>query len=76
MLRFCLIPLRAGLATPFGLGPSLFRQGLGGIVVRQRGLTFKPGKNVAVGKDYTLFALQTGTVQFEKIKSTCVVSIN
>ena len=41
----------------------------GGIVVRQRGLTFKPGKNVAVGKDYTLFALQTGTVQFEKIKS-------
>jgi large subunit ribosomal protein L27 len=48
----------------------------GGIVVRQRGLTFKPGKNVAVGKDYTLFALQTGTVQFEKIKSTCVVSIN
>ena len=30
----------------------------GGIIVRQRGLTFKPGKDVMVGKDYTLFALK------------------
>ena len=37
----------------------------GGIVVRQRGLTFKPGKGVMVGKDYTIFALQDGIVQFE-----------
>ena len=48
---------------------------LGGIIVRQRGLTFKPGRNVGVGKDYTLFALQNGIVQFEKNKSTCFVSI-
>lgn len=35
----------------------------GAIIVRQRGLTFKPGKGVGVGKDYTIFALQEGTVQ-------------
>ena len=28
----------------------------GGIVVRQRGLTFKPGNSMKVGKDYTLFS--------------------
>jgi len=37
----------------------------GGIVVRQRGLSFKPGKSIMVGKDYTLFALKDGTIQFE-----------
>ena len=37
----------------------------GGIVVRQRGLSFKPGKGIQVGKDYTLFAIKEGTVQFE-----------
>ena len=38
----------------------------GGIVVRQRGLTFKPGKDIGVGKDYTLFALKNGIVEFNK----------
>ena len=38
----------------------------GGIVVRQRGLTFKPGKDIGVGKDYTLFALTDGIVEFQK----------
>ena len=37
----------------------------GGIVVRQRGLTFKPGIGIQAGKDYTLFALKDGMVQFE-----------
>ena len=37
----------------------------GGIVVRQRGLTFKPGNGIQVGKDYTLFAIKSGVVQFE-----------
>ena len=36
----------------------------GGIIVRQRGTRFHPGENVGVGKDYTLFALKNGTVQF------------
>jgi len=37
----------------------------GSIIVRQRGSTFHPGDNVGMGKDYTLFALQTGVVKFE-----------
>ena len=47
----------------------------GGIIVRQRGLTFKPGKNVGVGKDYTIFALQNGTVIFESDKSSKIISV-
>ena len=37
----------------------------GNIIVRQRGLTFKPGCGVQVGKDYTIFAVKDGTVKFE-----------
>ena len=47
----------------------------GNIIVRQRGLTFKPGRGVKVGKDYTIFALQDGTVQFESDKSTKFISV-
>ncbi len=36
----------------------------GSIIVRQRGTPFKPGLNVGRGKDDTLFAKVTGTVQF------------
>jgi large subunit ribosomal protein L27 len=36
----------------------------GNILVRQRGTRFHPGKNVGVGKDFTLFALQDGVVRF------------
>jgi len=37
----------------------------GTILVRQRGTRIHPGKNVGVGKDYTLFALINGTVKYE-----------
>ena len=37
----------------------------GNIIVRQRGTKFKPGKNVGIGKDHTLFALEEGFVRFE-----------
>jgi large subunit ribosomal protein L27 len=37
----------------------------GTIIVRQRGSTIKPGTNVGMGKDYTLFALVAGRVKFE-----------
>ena len=39
----------------------------GNILVRQLGTKFKPGKNVGVGKDYTLFALVDGTVEFRTV---------
>ena len=38
----------------------------GNIIVRQRGTEYHPGKNVGVGKDYTLFALADGVVEFKK----------
>ena len=37
----------------------------GTILVRQCGTVFHAGKNVGVGKDYTLFALVDGTVRFQ-----------
>lgn len=37
----------------------------GSIIVRQRGTQFRAGKNVGVGRDYTLFALVDGSVKFE-----------
>jgi large subunit ribosomal protein L27 len=37
----------------------------GGIIVRQRGTRFHPGRNVGLGRDDTLFALADGIVTFE-----------
>jgi len=37
----------------------------GNILIRQRGMKFKPGVNVGCGKDFTLFALTEGTVTFD-----------
>lgn len=37
----------------------------GTIIVRQRGTKIRPGNNVGVGRDHTLFALIDGTVKFE-----------
>ena len=36
----------------------------GMVIVRQRGTKIEAGKNVAVGRDHTLFSLATGTVSF------------
>ena len=36
----------------------------GNILVRQRGTKFRPGDNVGLGRDHTLFALRTGAVKF------------
>ena len=37
----------------------------GNIIVRQRGMRIKPGINVGMGRDYTLFAAADGFVRFE-----------
>ena len=39
----------------------------GAIIVRQRGTKLHAGKNVGTGRDWTLFALKDGTVQFDKV---------
>jgi large subunit ribosomal protein L27 len=40
----------------------------GSILVRQRGTKFKPGNNVGLGRDYTIFATIDGYVKFEDIR--------
>lgn len=40
----------------------------GNILVRQRGTRIKPGRNVKVGKDDTLFAVADGIVVYETIR--------
>lgn len=47
----------------------------GSIIVRQRGTKIYPGANVGIGKDYTLFALKDGKVQFGKGKGKDIVSV-
>lgn len=37
----------------------------GAIIVRQRGTQYHPGFNVGLGKDYTIFALKDGVVEFQ-----------
>ncbi len=39
----------------------------GNIIVRQRGTRIHPGDNVGCGKDYTLYALIEGTVEFQRL---------
>ena len=38
----------------------------GTIIVRQRGTKFLPGKNVGLGRDYTIYALIDGIVRFDR----------
>jgi large subunit ribosomal protein L27 len=38
----------------------------GNIIIRQRGTKMKPGRNVGLGKDHTIFALIEGTVSFAR----------
>ncbi|MBI2836605.1 MAG: 50S ribosomal protein L27 [Chloroflexi bacterium] len=55
-------------SQPKRLGPKVFAGETvraGAILVRQRGTQIHPGNNVGTGRDYTLFALIDGTVQFE-----------
>jgi large subunit ribosomal protein L27 len=48
----------------FGGQPAI----AGNIIVRQRGTVYHPGTNVGVGRDFTLFALTDGVVEFRKGK--------
>ena len=38
----------------------------GNIILRQRGSKFLPGRNVGLGRDYTIFALVDGRVSFDR----------
>ena len=49
----------------------------GNIILRQRGTQYHPGKNVGIGRDFTIFALMDGVVEFKKSRfGRTVVSVN
>jgi large subunit ribosomal protein L27 len=47
----------------------------GNIIVRQRGTVYHPGSNVGLGKDFTIFALKDGVVEFRKTRTKTLVSV-
>jgi large subunit ribosomal protein L27 len=64
---------RGGDAKPKYLGVKIGDGQIvkpGYIIVRQRGTKFLPGKNVMLGKDYTIFALKEGKVKFKTVRKT------
>ena len=48
----------------------------GTILVRQVGTRIHPGRNVGLGKDYTLFALRDGVVQYGRSKGKVVAQVD
>ena len=47
----------------------------GGIIVRQKGTKFSPGKNVSMGKDYTLFSVIDGIVKFKSLLGKKIIDV-
>ncbi len=48
----------------------------GNIIIRQRGTKYKPGLNVGLGRDHTIFSLIDGRVEFKRtLKDRPVVSV-
>lgn len=47
----------------------------GNIILRQRGTKFHPGNNVGLGKDFTIFSLTDGIVEFRKTRTKTLVSV-
>ena len=48
---------------------------VGQIIVRQKGSVYKPGKNVKLGRDFTVFSLINGVVEFSKKFGRTVVNV-
>jgi large subunit ribosomal protein L27 len=47
----------------------------GNIIVRQRGTVYHPGNNVGLGKDFTIYAIADGLVEFRKTRNKTLVSV-
>ena len=57
----------------FGGQPAI----AGNIIIRQRGTEYHPGKNVGVGRDFSIFSMIDGVVEFKKGKNNrTFVSVN
>ena len=60
------------------LGVKLYggqKTSVGSIIIRQKGTKFHPGKNVKLGKDYTIYAMTEGTVLFKTLNGKTVVDV-
>jgi len=76
---------KAGGSTKNGRDSSGQRRGVkrfggqavkaGNILVRQVGSSFHPGKNVGLGKDFTIFSLIDGFVKYEDSRNRKLVSV-
>jgi large subunit ribosomal protein L27 len=47
----------------------------GNILVRQRGTKWHPGKNVGLGRDYTIYAMVEGRVEFKERDGRVFISV-
>jgi len=47
----------------------------GNIIVRQKGTRYQPGKGVGLGRDYTIYAIQDGVVEFSQRRGRTVVNV-
>jgi large subunit ribosomal protein L27 len=47
----------------------------GNVIVRQRGTVYHPGANVGLGRDFTIFALKDGIVEFRKTRTKTLISV-
>ncbi len=47
----------------------------GNIIARQKGTKFFPGDGVSMGRDFTLFAIEDGTVRFKTLKGKKVIEV-
>ena len=48
----------------------------GSVILKQRGMTFKAGRNVGIGRDATLFALVSGKVNFKPNKVVSIIPVS
>lgn len=49
--------------------------GPGNIILRQAGATFLPGLGVKMGRDYTIFSLKDGRINFRTLKGKKIVEV-
>lgn len=65
-------------SQPQRLGVKLYggqKAKAGNIIIRQKGSNFVPGNGVSIGKDFTLFAVVDGTVNFKTHRGKKVVEV-
>jgi len=61
------------------LGVKLYggeKAAAGNILVRQKGTKFHPGKNVSMGKDFTISSLINGVVNFKMFKGKKIIEVS